>query len=120
MPYQILTVEDDRIEVKITGELRRRDQDALQAEAVRLIAQGKRPRVLILVEDFRGWEKGADWGDIGFLVEHGNDIASMAVVCEERWRDDALVYLGKGMRSTAIEHFPPSALEQAREWIGGA
>ena len=120
MPYQILAIEGDRIEAKITGELRRRDQDALQAEAARVIAQGKRPRVLILIEDFRGWEKGADWGDIGFLVKHGDDIARMAVVCEERWRDDALVFLGKGMRSTVIEHFPPSALEQAREWIGGA
>jgi hypothetical protein len=81
------------------------------------MAEGKRPRVLIVVGDFRSWEKGTDWGDIGFLVKQGHDIAMMAVACEERWRDDTLIFLGKGMRSTVIEHFPPSALKQAREWI---
>jgi hypothetical protein len=117
MPYEILAIDGDRIEVLITGELRRQDQDALQAYAKPWLDAGRPVRLLVLLQDFRGWEQGADWGDIGFLVEHGNDIERIAVVGDERWRDDVYAFLGKGLRKTVIAYFPATALAEARAWL---
>jgi hypothetical protein len=117
MAYQILRAEGDLLEVKLKGTMLRRDLDELQARVKRLIEQGKRIRFLAVLEDFLGWEKGADWGDASFLFEHGDDLEKMAIVGETRWQDDAYAFVGKGLRRTAIEYFPPSALQEARQWL---
>jgi hypothetical protein len=38
-------------------------------------------------------------------------------VGDERWKEVTLPYVGKGLRSTEIEFFPPSALKKAKEWV---
>ncbi len=117
MAYEVLRADGDLVEVKLTGTMLRRDLDELQARIKPLIEQGMRIRLLAVLEDFLGWEKGADWGDTTFLSEHGDDLERMAIVGEARWRDDAYAFVGKGLRRTAIEYFPPSALDAARQWL---
>ena len=55
--------------------------------------------------------------DLDFQASHGNDIARIAIVGDERWRDDALLYVGKGFRRTGITFFTPDALEAAKAWL---
>jgi hypothetical protein len=40
----------------------------------------------------------------------------MAIVGDEKWRDDAFAFTAKGFRPTAIEFFP-SHLTEARSWL---
>jgi len=54
---------------------------------------------------------------MSFLSEHGDDISRMAIVGEERWRDDALMFVAKGLRATGIEYFTPADLDRARAWL---
>jgi hypothetical protein len=42
------------------------------------------------------------------MMEQGQHIEKMAIVGDEKWRDDALAFTAKGFRSTAIELFPAS------------
>ena len=70
-----------------------------------------------IVENFQGWEKGVDWSDVDFLLAHGNDIARMAIVGDERWKVEALAFVGKGFRTTEIEFFSPSSLKEAEGWV---
>jgi len=43
----------------------------------------------------------------------------MAIVGEERWRDPALLFVGKGFRDTEIEFFLPEAADAAQAWLEG-
>jgi hypothetical protein len=103
--------------VQVVGVMTLDDQAALQSAARVLIARGLKPRVLAVLDGFGGWAKGQDWGDVTFLSEHGDDIARMAIVGEERWRDDALMFVAKGLRTTGIEYFTPDHLARARQWL---
>ena len=50
-------------------------------------------------------------------MEQGQQIEKMAIVGDEKWRDDALAFTAKGFRPTAIEFFAPLRLNEARTWL---
>lgn len=109
---------DDVIHVRITGEMQVADQRALQ----RLVSRAPdRPmRVLVTLEEFRGWERSAAWNDdAGFLPRHGERIARMALVGDERWREEALLFVGKGFRDAQIAYFPEAERQRAEDWVRG-
>lgn len=117
MAHEILEMKDDIISVRYSGILRKADMTALQELALQLIRQGKKLRLLAVLENFQGWDKQEDWNDIGFMIEHGDDFAKMALVGDEKWKDDAFLFVGKGFRATDIEFFPSTALPEAERWI---
>jgi len=41
---------------------------------------------------FDGWERHEDWGDVSFMMEQGQQIEKMAIVADEKWRDDAFAF----------------------------
>jgi len=51
------------------------------------------------------------------MMAEGQHIEKMAIVGDEKWRDDALAFTAKGFRPTAIEFFPASSLHEARTWL---
>jgi len=117
MAYEVIRIDGDVFYVRISGVMKLVDQEAFQKLAMKWIAQGRRARLLATLEDFRGWEKGVDWGDIGFFMEHGDDVAKMAIVGDERWKDEVFAFVGKGLRTTEVEFFPSSSLKEAERWI---
>ncbi len=117
MAYEIMRMDEDDISLRISGVMKLLEQQSLQNVGAELIAQGKKLRMLVTLEGFEGWEKGVDWGDVGFLMTYGDDIARIAVVGEERWKDQIYAFLGKGLRTTEIEFFPPSLAKEAEEWL---
>jgi len=70
-----------------------------------------------MLENFSGWKRGADWGDISFMSEHDKDIAKIAVVGEDQWRDSIYAFLAKGFRDAEVEFFLPGDLQKARVWL---
>jgi SpoIIAA-like len=50
-------------------------------------------------------------------MEEGQHIEKMAIVGDEKWRDDALAFTAKGFRPTAIEFFSAVRLNDARTWL---
>lgn len=117
MAHEIIKIDGDVITVYIRGVMRLADQKALQNMARDFIERGLYPRMLVIAEDFEGWEKSEAWGVDDFLLEHGNEIAKIAIVTEERWKERVLMFTGKGFRTTEIEYFVPSSLEEARQWL---
>ena len=122
MAHEIVECDESGIvQARISGVMTPADQQAFEQMAKRLIDAGGKVRVLVTLDGFTGWEQGPDWGDdLAFQFEYGNDIARIAVVGDPRWKDQALMYLGKGFRETAIEYFPPEALPVAKAWVHGA
>ncbi|MGH8550844.1 MAG: STAS/SEC14 domain-containing protein [Methylococcales bacterium] len=117
MAYEIIEIDGEVLRVCIRGIMRLSDQDALQSAARDLIKRGIKPRVLVVAENFEGWEKGEEWGDIRFLMDYGDDIIKMAIVGDECWKEQAFMFAGKGLRATEIEFFPPSSSKEAELWV---
>lgn len=117
MAYEIVRIDGTVLYAKISGVMKLADQESMQTAGLGVIAQGRKVRLFVTLENFQGWEKGADWGDVGFLMAHGNDIAKIAIVGDERWKEQVFAFVGKGFRHTEIEFFPSSSLKEAENWI---
>jgi hypothetical protein len=117
MPVEIIDASGKLLQLKVRGMLKKTDHERLIQIAKEAIAREGKIKALIVVEDFQGWERHEAWGDVSFMMEEGQHIEKMAIIGDEKWRDDALAFTAKGFRPTAIEFFPVSRLNEARTWL---
>jgi stage II sporulation SpoAA-like protein len=117
MPAQVQYDPDDICVLRISGILKRSEFGAEQSALARNIDIGSKPRLLVILEDFEGWERGADWNDLDFMISHGGKISKIGIVAEPRWEALALAFAGAGFRRAPVKFFPPNELEQARSWL---
>ena len=117
MPVQIQHQPDDICVLRISGILKRSEFGAEQNALAGKIDMGSKPRLLVILENFEGWERGADWNDLDFMISHGGEIAKIAIVAQPRWETLALAFAGAGVRRAPVKFFPPNELEQARIWL---
>ena len=120
MPYIVSDRNGPIVSVKISGEISRTEVGQIQAAALRAIQQCGKISALFILDDFRGWKREGNWGDISFMTQHDKEIAKIAVVGDEQWRDLIYAFLAKGFRSAAIEYFSPADLTKARAWLEAA
>ncbi|TFG87647.1 MAG: STAS/SEC14 domain-containing protein [Chromatiales bacterium] len=119
MPCSLTNRAGPYLEVRISGVMTVADMRQMQDLAAAVIAGGDQPSGLALLDGFQGWSADDGWNDISFLAKHGDEIARLAFVGEEKWRDQVFLFTAKGLRATSIEYFPLSQLEQARAWARG-
>ena len=117
MPLSIESDSDNVTILRTNGILKRSEFAGAQTTAARDIDAGVKPRVLVILEDFLGWEKGADWNDLDYMISHGNEIAKIAIVGEVRWEAEALAFAGAGFRRAPVKFFPSGQEAQARTWL---
>jgi hypothetical protein len=103
--------------LRISGILKRSEFGAAQTELARKIDIGLKPRLLVILENFEGWERAADWSDLDFMISYGGKIFKIALVAEPRWETLALAFAGAGIRRAPVKFFRPNELEQARSWL---
>jgi hypothetical protein len=119
MPVQIEHEPDNIHVLRISGTLKRSEFAAEQSALASHIDKGSKPRLLVILENFQGWERGADWNDLDFMISHGGKISKIAILAEPRWEALALAFAGAGVRRAPVKFFSPSELEQARNWLAG-
>ena len=117
MPVQIQHQPNDIRVMRISGILKRSEFAAEQSAIASSIDGGLKPRLLVILENFEGWERGADWNDLDFMISHGGKISRIAIVAEPRWEALALAFAGAGVRRSPVKFFSPNELEQARSWL---
>jgi SpoIIAA-like len=117
MPAQIQYQADDIFVLRISGILKRSEFGAEEEALAPSYRHGSNPRLLVILENFEGWERGADWNDLDFTISHGGKISKIAIVAEPRWETPALAFAGAGSRRAPVKFFPPNELEQARSWL---
>jgi len=117
MACEIVGIDGAVLQVRISGLMLVADQNTIQSEGRKLFGQGVKARLLVILENFQGWEKSADWGDVGFMLAHGNDMEKIAIVGDAKWKDQVFAFLGKGLRTTEIEFFSPAAAPEAHSWV---
>lgn len=119
MGTRITSAADGIVTLRVSGRLTQRELADAQAETSRIIAVSGRIRILVLAEDFAGWEQDGKWSDFSFQQQHDDDIERMAIVGDERWRDLTLLFTSKGLRPFPIEFFVPARLAEAQAWLAG-
>jgi hypothetical protein len=117
MAFTIIDASGPIISAKINGELTKSEVSQMQAAALAAIGRCGKISALFILENFNGWARAGDWGDITFLTEHDGDISKIAVVGDEKWRDFAEAFLAKGFRQAAVEYFLTEDLAKARAWL---
>ena len=117
MPAAISCEPNDTFVLKISGMLKRSEFARQQEFIAKEIDAGTKPRVLVVLENFEGWERRVDWNDLDFLVSHSGEIVKIGIVVEPRWEAHALAFAGAGFRRGSVKMFLPDQLTEARAWV---
>ena len=103
--------------VHLSGIFTNQDRKKMESAGRAVIDRSQKIRVLIIAEEFSGWGREGDWGDLNFMLEYDPYIEKIAVVAGEQWRDKMLMFLGAGYRKAAVEFFPLGQEDKARAWL---
>ena len=115
-----LEQQNDRLLVLcITGELKKSELDAAQAGFVQKISKTGPIKLLVILENFTGWERTEEWGDTDFFFSHRNDFEKIAVVGDAKWEAQVLAFTGAGLRKGPVKMFPETSEAEARAWLAG-
>ena len=112
--------ENDNIYViRIGGLLNKETVNNIEAVARRDIDSGARELkvMLILQNDFLGWQRTGNWGDVDFFSQYGDHIAKIAVVGDLQWEEQVLAFLGAGSCKGEVRLFPQGKEAEARHWL---
>jgi hypothetical protein len=105
--------------MRITGVLKKSELDAAQASAAKMLDsdQSLRVKLMIIVVNFTGWERGVNWDDMSFYTKYGDKITKMAIICDPKLEGEFKMFSGAGFRAAPVKFFPANLLEQARIWL---
>jgi hypothetical protein len=101
--------------IHIKGILTFEDLKEVENKARAEIDRSQKVKLLILAEQFSGWGKKGNWGDLTFMYEYDLHIERIAVVTNRKWTDEVLMFLGTGRRNASVESFHNE--EDASDWL---
>ena len=107
----------DLFVVSVEGILTFNELEEIQDNVSTAIDRSRKIKVLLLAENFSGWGKEGDWGNLEFMFQHDPYIQKIAVVISEKWKDEVFAFLGAGMRKASVELFLAGEEEKARDWL---
>ena len=108
---------DDLFVIGVQGIFTFEDLKEVEKSAREQIDRNQKVKLLVLAEDFTGWGKEGDWGDLTFMYEYDSCIEKIAVVAEANRKDEMLMYLGAGRRQAEVKFFLYDEEEDARNWL---
>jgi hypothetical protein len=108
---------DNVFRVEIRGTLRKTDLERCQERLVGEMRRLGPVKLLFVLDGFEGWERQANWNDLSFYVKHGDNIERIAIVGDQQWRSEALMFAGADLRRGPVEFFSEDAIGDARAWL---
>lgn len=117
MSAEIVDVNAGVVTTRVSGTLTQAALSEMQKALAEVIRSHGKVRILVLAENFAGWERGGAWDDFSFQAHYDPSIEKMAIVGEQRWEDLALIFTAKDLRRFPIEYFTSSELDKARAWL---
>ena len=110
--------ERDRIyRLDITGRLSKREFDDVQRQVAGQITAAGHIRLLVVLVGFEGWESGANWNDMNYYIKYGDAVERIAIVGDEAWRSEALMFAAADLRRGPVLFFPPGGDRDATTWL---
>ena len=115
MSAQIVSEADEIVTIKITGKLSQPELIGVRKAAAERLRDKDHAKLLVLIQNFEGWQKGGDWGDLSGQTQLDPKVEKMAIVGEKKWQDFALIFAGQGLRRFPIEYFDDP--NKAQAWL---
>lgn len=117
MPIDMKREKDNIYLLEMWGQLRKSDLKTCEERLAGEINRVGPVKLLFNLTGFEGWEARSDWNDLSFYVKHGDSIQQIAIVGDDKWKSQAMMFAGAGLRKASVEYFPESELTQARTWL---
>ena len=117
MPIDSRIENDNWIVFTVTGQLGKVEYDAILKDVESKIQEIGEIKLLVLLENFTGWEPAPGWEDTSFSERNDQFIKKYAIVGDAKWRDLVTVFTLKGLRPVPIQYFLPEQLAEARQWL---
>jgi len=103
----------------VSGELGKAEYQKAQQVAEAAIQKFRTIKILIVLEDFAGWERAEGWEDLSFPEHNDPYIEKIAIVGDPQWQDLVYAFTLKGLRPVPIEYFNTGEESRARQWLEG-
>jgi hypothetical protein len=117
MPIAIQHERDNLYRVDVHGTLRKAELEQGQADLVVQMDRIGPVRLMFVLNQFEGWDTRDNWSDLSFYATAGQTIERIAIVGDERWRSEALMFAGADLRRAPVEFFTAKAVTDARAWL---
>jgi hypothetical protein len=119
MPMELEREPENVFRVEMRGLLRKAELDACQARLAAEIDRLGPVRLLFVLDGFEGWEPRDNWSDLTFYAKYSDRIDRIAIVGDERWRSEALMFAGADLRRAPVEFFAGTSRDDrnARVWL---
>jgi hypothetical protein len=117
MPIALQHEDGNVHRLDVSGLVRKHDFERCQAALLEHIRRGGGIRLLFVLQDFQGWDARDDWRDLTFYVKHGDAIERIAIVGDERWRSESVMFAGADLRKAPVEFFAADDVTAARAWL---
>ena len=106
------------LSIRTSGKLALYEMLGIEVEIQPIVEKQDHMHALIILEDFEGWEPDREWGNPSFLPgDNWNHFSRLAVVGDERWHDNVMLFLLASVVPTDIRYFPSGNEDEAREWL---
>ena len=105
MSAEIANVSGHLLTMKVSGTLTQPELASMQSAAASVISAGGKWCLLVMAENFKGWERGGTWNDFTF-TENDASIERMAIVGDRRWEDMTLLFTASDLPGLATEQLP--------------
>lgn len=109
--------DDFFVRLSIRGKLTHADYEMMVPmleHAMEGVAQ-PRIRMLLVCQDFQGWELRAAWDDFKFGLKHGREFSKIAIVGDKPW-EKAIAKVGSWFIGGDMQFFEETG--PAMRWLG--
>lgn len=117
MPVEFSVKDGNIALIRVTGKLEKTEFDEAQQGITSLIRARNKIKILIITQNFEGWEKSEEWQDTTSVGPNDPFIEKIAIVGDPKWKDLILLFSLKGMRSVPIEFFNADSEIKAQDWL---
>ncbi|MDF1815316.1 MAG: STAS/SEC14 domain-containing protein [Verrucomicrobiales bacterium] len=104
------------VEIQLSGKLDRDDYKKFVPVIENRIEEEGKVNLLVLFEDFHGWDAGALWEDIKFDVKHFNHIEKIALAGNKDW-EKGMAKFCKPFTTAEVKYFKSHQTAEARLWL---
>jgi len=116
----MIRIEHDRdsyLVLRVSGELGRADYEAAVPELENELQLRAGPlRLMIVLEDFRGWDAAGLWQELKFDTRHAGDFGRIAVLGESALEEWGTAF-SKPFIGSKVRYFDSSERAAARAWL---
>lgn len=117
MPASVQHERENVYRLELRGTLLKSEMDECQRQIAEEMARLGAVKLLVVLDDFEGWEPQAAWNDLSFYVSHGDAIGRIAIVGDPQWRDLTMMFASADLRRAPVEFFPEQDRAEARAWL---